>query len=336
MSDQLELGPPPVESLSDVAWARVERGLWARLDADVAATAPASRRWLYLAAPAFAAAAGVALWIGLRGTPAPHAGVSDDPLIFTTSGAPSTVSAGDAHISLEAESKVVMSRETPTAMVERGAAWFQVAPRGAQPPFVVVAGDTVVRVIGTRFRVARYAEVTTVTVEHGLVDVRFHGVGVQVAGGQSWSSDRPNEISATMRTAHEPRVTPPPPPPAPVPVPAAEPPDETPMPPVRARPPAKPVTPPPAVSTKTVDPDEAKFNRLAALESRDPATALAGYLELSRTNGKWAAVGLYAAGRLAMDLHDPRAPTFLKIYLRRFPKGKNADDARKLLEGDHR
>jgi len=42
-------------------------------------------------------------------------------------------------------------------------------------------------------------------------------------------------------------------------------------------------------------------------------------------------VALYAAGRLAADRKDRRAATFLTIYLRRFPNGANAEDARNLL-----
>lgn len=336
MSNQLQLGRPPVEPLSDVAWARVERGLWARMDtgSHPVVTPPSGRRWLWIAAPALACAA-IALVIEVRRS-APPVATTDGPLIIRTSEAPSSVAAGDAHITLEAESTVVVSREEPTAMVERGAASFEVAPRHEHQPYVVVAGDTMVRVIGTRFRVARSAEITMVTVERGLIDVRFHGVAVQVGAGQAWSSEHPNDISTSTRTAYEPpppvRRTPPP-----VTSPAA--PDETEMAPVRARPPAKPVTPPGAKPTAPgpgFDPDEAKFNQLSALERREPATALAGYLELSRGNGRWAANALYAAGRLATDMRDPRATTFLKIYLRRFPKGRNADDARKLLEGDHR
>ena len=58
---------------------------------------------------------------------------------------------------------------------------------------------------------------------------------------------------------------------------------------------------------------------------------MAGYLALSKGSSRWAQVALYAAGRLAADRDEPRATTFLEIYLRRFPHGKNADDARQLL-----
>jgi hypothetical protein len=83
--------------------------------------------------------------------------------------------------------------------------------------------------------------------------------------------------------------------------------------------------------TGAKDADAAKYDRLVALEQKDPTAALSGYLELSRGKSKWAAVALYAAGRLAADRHDRRATTFLDIYLRRFPNGANADDARNLL-----
>ena len=79
------------------------------------------------------------------------------------------------------------------------------------------------------------------------------------------------------------------------------------------------------------DTDGAKYDLLVARERNDPAGALSGYLELSKGNSKWAGVALFAAGRLAADRNDRRAVTFLDIYLRRFPNGANADDARNLL-----
>src|SRR5262245_59599388 len=56
---------PPVEGLSEIAWARVERGVFARLDDGTVTNAVASRAapndsrrgWLWLAVPALAAAA---------------------------------------------------------------------------------------------------------------------------------------------------------------------------------------------------------------------------------------------------------------------------------------
>ena len=81
----------------------------------------------------------------------------------------------------------------------------------------------------------------------------------------------------------------------------------------------------------TADSDRAKYDRLVAMEQKDPTAALSGYLELSQGDSKWAGVALFAAGRLAADRQDRRAVTLLDIYLRRFPNGANADDARNLL-----
>ena len=54
---------PPVDPLSDVSWARVERGLWARLDGapPMPAVTPRSRRWIWIALPSVAAAAVIAI-----------------------------------------------------------------------------------------------------------------------------------------------------------------------------------------------------------------------------------------------------------------------------------
>jgi hypothetical protein len=96
--------------------------------------------------------------------------------------------------------------------------------------------------------------------------------------------------------------------------------------------------------SRDVDHNRAEYERLTALEGTAPETALAGYLALARTTGRdsgqWPEVALFAAARLAADLHDRRAvdrherraETLLRIYLRRFPSSANAKDARKLLE----
>ena len=71
MTDEHRLGPPPVEPMSDVAWSRVERGLWARIDADsptVVTTAVPPRRWWLALAPLAAAAAVLAIVLVMRTT----------------------------------------------------------------------------------------------------------------------------------------------------------------------------------------------------------------------------------------------------------------------------
>lgn len=310
---------PPVDPMSDVSWARVERGLWARLDgtATTQIAAPPSRRWLWIALPSVAVAAAIAIVFGVvidTPKPLPSVPVVEAPVVEETptrvvSGeSPSTITVGDAHVTLDADSAVVMPRTSDsTAVLERGAAWFAIAPR-TKRQFIVVAGDTVVRVIGTKFRVARSEEHATVEVERGLVDVTFQGTTVKVTAGQRWSSEAPSKVaSRETKTARivEPKRTA----------------GETPK-------------PEPKATTRTpiVDDERAKFERFQAIEARDPAAALAGYLEISRGTSRWAENSLYAAARLSADRGEARAEILLDMYLRRYPRGANADDARQLLD----
>ncbi len=364
MNDQDRLGPPPVEPMSDVAWARVERNLWSRIDGGAADALPEApkRRWLWLAVPTLAVAAVVAILVGTgafssrESAPVIASGDSIEPSRVVAGAAPSSVSFGDAHIDLAAQSAIVMSSEagSPSVLLERGVATFAVAPRANRKPFVVRAGDTVVRVVGTKFTVARSDEQITVTVEHGLVDVQFRGATHSVGAGETWRSEAPTKTalapSAPNDTVTRPTTTEPTP--STTPTTTANPTTASPATanPATANPAtADPATasssktttaPPTTVKPTTANPatanpsrlDEgAEFDRLTSLEARDPAAALAGYLALSRGNSSWSAVALYAAGRLSADRKDPRAATFLDIYLRRFPGGANAADARDLL-----
>ena len=192
-----KLGPPPVEKLSDVAWARVERGLWARMDGAGTVTAASGsrelgrerRNWKWLAMPVAAAAACALVMFATRGTPTP-ATAEQEPARVVSGASPSSVSFGDAHVMLDANTALEMEHDgdKPVALLEHGAAWFAVAPRGDRPPFQVRAGDTLVTVVGTRFRVARDGEHADVTVDHGAVEVRFRGRVIHLTDGQTWSS----------------------------------------------------------------------------------------------------------------------------------------------------
>jgi hypothetical protein len=326
MSDDIPTEAPPVEPMSDVAWARVERGLMARLDSQAAGVAtevpPPRRRWAWIAVPAFAAAAAVIAVLALRGgdepshqapavatVPQPERGSDAEPSRVVSGDTPSSVSFADAHLTLEANTAIVMTREggSPSVLVERGSTEFTVAPRKERPPFVVRAGDTVVRVVGTQFRVARFEERVSVAVDHGIVDVVFRGNTVRVGAGQTWHSETPSDVTSTSAAAEPPPV-------------------------VQEPAPVKPVPAVKAAPKADVDTDRATYEKMLALEVRDPKAALAGYLALSRGNSKWSAVALYSAARLAADRGDPRATTFLTIYLRRFPGGANVSDARTLLQ----
>jgi hypothetical protein len=299
--------------MSDLAWARVERGLWARLDAPAVAE-PAgeprarSRRWVWIAVPsaavAIAAAAVFLLVVDTPQLPAPAPVVAAPPVELPTrivsGAAPSTITRGDVHVTLDADSAVVMPAERgSTAVLERGAATFAIAPRAGRQ-FLVVAGDAIVRVASTQFRVARFAEHVTVEVERGDVDITFRGATVKLGSGGRWSS----QPAATLDVAASP---------------VAE----------IERPKPKRTAPKLVAAT---DDERARYERFAGLEAKQPDAALLGYLEIARGNGPWAAISLYAAARLAADRGEARAKILLDAYLRRFPRGANADDARQLLD----
>jgi hypothetical protein len=345
MTDDQRLGSPPIEPLSEAAWARVERGVWSALDAErpAGSSSPGARRWWIVAAPLAAAAVIAVVLFAVRRTPT----VLDEPSRVVTGATPSSVLFGDSHIELDALTALVMRHEAehPTVTLERGAAWFTVAPRKSRPAFIVRAGDAMVHVVGTRFRVLRSDERIAVEVDHGLVDVNFRGSEVAVGAGQRWSSDAPRQILSSK--APPPAVEPVPPVPA-----AAPPPEAPPTPPEAGPAPARPHRPtrpgapahpaagsadahaeplPAPPTVPPVDRDGAEYNRLAALEARLPGEALAGYMALARGTSRWADPALFAAARLAVDRHDPRAETLLGMYLQRFPTGANAADARQLL-----
>jgi hypothetical protein len=79
------------------------------------------------------------------------------------------------------------------------------------------------------------------------------------------------------------------------------------------------------------------FELAAQLEIRDPEAALRIYGELaaappSPADGGWAASSLFAAARLEGERgHAAQSRDLCEAYLRRFPRGPNADDARTLL-----
>ena len=194
-----KLGKPTVERLSDVAWARVERNVFSRMAEGTVTSAAAAReirserpgnKWLWLAVPG-AAAAAFALAFFSMNEPAPSQTASEGPSRVVAGAAPSSVSFGDAHVTLDANSAVVMDQAAgkPTALLENGAAVFTVAPRADRRPFTVLAGDASIRATHSEFRVAREGERASVTVETGSVEIRFRGHEIHVGAKHTWVSD---------------------------------------------------------------------------------------------------------------------------------------------------
>jgi ferric-dicitrate binding protein FerR (iron transport regulator) len=203
MTTEQKLGPPPVERLSDVAWARVERNVFQRMTEGTVTHAAAARdvtierknQWLWLAVPGAAAAAFALAFFSMNG---PTGSTSnEEPSRVVAGASPSSVSFGDAHVTLDANSAVVMDQKAgkPTALLEHGAAVFGVAPRGDRGPFTVLAGDALVRTTHAQFRVTREGELARVTVDDGSVEIRFRGHDLKVAAQHAWSSERPSEIT---------------------------------------------------------------------------------------------------------------------------------------------
>jgi hypothetical protein len=78
---------------------------------------------------------------------------------------------------------------------------------------------------------------------------------------------------------------------------------------------------------------QSRYETAARIEPTDPARALRLYTELAQGTDAWARDALYAAGRLQADRGARTdAVRLLEEYLRRFPRGSNAQDARALRE----
>jgi ferric-dicitrate binding protein FerR (iron transport regulator) len=326
---------PPVEPLSADAWARIEQGVFAQLEREATPQRKATpeRRVRVLsfasvvyALGAVAAAAVLALWLGVDREPAapaqavatavsaeaapaalPAATVApvDEPALAPAPSAPRRLEHG-AHVRtgdvaerlLIGDSEVVLAPSSELGVegsdehgwlleLVRGRIDCQVAARAERPDFVTRAGQVEVRVVGTRFSVEHDAGGDArVNVQEGKVRVSQHRRSVLLTAGESWSGFE--------------------------------------------RPPASRIGS--SSMKRTAAADRARFERATRLESAEPAKALRIYGELSARSGPWAANALYAAGRLELERGNlGRARTLLKRYLKRYPDGANVSDAKALL-----
>ena len=199
------LGPPPVDALSDVGWARVERNLFSRVEGTVTNAVaarevrPSTSRsnWVWLAVPAAAAAAFALAFFSMNGAPANQADSERSRVV--AGAAPSTVSFGDSHVTLAANTAVILDHDggKPTAVLEDGVATFAVAQ--SSTTMTVLAGDVVARTTNATFTVTRDGERADVAVTAGNVDVRFHGHDVKLAAAQTWSSEHPSDVTDTKK-----------------------------------------------------------------------------------------------------------------------------------------
>jgi len=199
------LGPPPVDAMSDVAWARVERKVFSRMEAtggtvtaavgarEIRGSAAARSHWVWLAVPAAAAAAFALAFFSMNGPSGSTQ--SEEPSRIVAGSAPSSVTFGDTHLTLDANTALVMDQAAakPTALLEHGSALFTVPARGERQ-FTVLAGDTTVRTANGQFRVSRDGELAQVKVDTGTVRITFRGHDVTVAANHSWSALQPADV----------------------------------------------------------------------------------------------------------------------------------------------
>jgi hypothetical protein len=184
----------PVDSLSDIRWARIERSLFQRLDSGEEPP-PSERARAHGWRPGailIAASAAAAIFGGVLAMELVHrAPASASASHIETRSSASHVVVGDASLDVAPESEVVVAGNGERGLsvtLDRGRVECEVAPRGERPPFFVQAGDVRVRVVGTRFAVTRAREVVSVDVTKGVVQVESHGAIQRVAAGQHWSS----------------------------------------------------------------------------------------------------------------------------------------------------
>ncbi len=314
MSDRKQLDVPP---LSDLGRQRIRQAVFDRLDREVTApvaAAPRRRTALVVAVGVAAAAALALLVLRDRGGDRPVAR-APSPSRITTGESPTQVTVGDARITAGPHAALTVSESGDAGvqvLIERGAIEFAVAPRGERPPFVVLAADVRVEVVGTVFTVARDGDDVTVSVARGVVRVTRDGEESRIAAGQAWPpalEPAPAEQEPELTFAPEPAKT------------------------GRAKRKSREPEPPP-VQQPAPPTARQRYEAAVAAEKTQPEQALATYRALAAEGGEWADNALFAEARLELDLgRKDAARRSLGAYLRRYPRGANAGLARALLDG---
>lgn len=308
MSDQDE-SEFAVDDLPAAEWAAIEEAVFAELEGEAAAPASAKRpsNALMLASVAVLSAAVAMLSMvgfGAFEREAPRPATTHSTRFH---GGPegAEVALDDIRLVLGANSEGLAVGGSDVGWVvalDEGRVEFVVASRAERPPFVVQAADTRVEVVGTRFSVVRHASHVEVAVDDGIVRVTHDGQVQELRAGERWATALEPSSTPTNET-RETTVT-------------SEANDGSePAPPTMHRP-----------------SDTAAYERAAALEAEDPAAAIRLYRRLARGGGPWAEAALFARARLEMETGNIQGGSrALQRYLRRYPNGINAQDARFLL-----
>jgi hypothetical protein len=328
-----------VEPLSEQRWAKVERSVLSSLKLEPQKHSDFSEplrrsmgfRFALVAAALAALCLGAVFGLRLTGP-----SVVAPPSRIITGTSASHLALPGVALDVDPQSAVVVDSEAGQGLLivlDRGSIVCDVAPRSHDAPLIVQAGAMRVRVVGTRFSVRRVADSAQIEVSHGTVEVSILGRSRRVHAGEVW-------------------------PPAPE-VPAAQPqlhsagPAEAPAPPpsttavvassrqrasssqhraVTSKHAAPSAEPQPDVG-QPLRPRQSVFEQAAALERSDPARASELYRSLEAGGDSWSQNALYARGRLAASRGSAsEARAILALYLERFPRGSNAEDARAVLQ----
>lgn len=319
---------PSIPPLSDEAWLRIESNVYSELQRNGARVEPVQPRAKNWPLATLAAAAIVALGLAWNqnqpGPTAPLASTERNPApapalhsghvssrYITTQWDPELLEFEDASIDIAPNSAVLAFSPTapgPRLVLEKGTAYFKVDSQPQGRDFVVQAGNVRVRVIGTEFSVERVGAGARVDVTEGVVEVT-HGDEVhRLTAGEHLTEGLAFAEGLGLAGFNED-------------APSWDAVDSE--------------TAPPRTKTRARANARLLFQKAATLESSSPKRAARLYRMASRGHGSWAANALYALAMLAFDEDQPtRAERYLEEYLRRFPKGVNAVDARRELDRD--
>lgn len=300
--------PPGIEPLSADTWSRIENNLFMTLDQQGneqgqlsgqdstprrVATSSATWRW-----PAVAAIAVAAALLLMVVSQYDERETAIDLTRVETTEAPADLQVAGSTIAFAPNSAALYGNEGDQVLVvlERGAVRCEVAERSATARFVVHADDVEVRVVGTIFSVERTDGRVSVAVERGRVEVCRGGSCDFVSAGESW----PVRAAGTDMTEKRPLPA------------GAE---------------KQPDAPPSGIVSSSW---EARYNRANALQQTQPDRAMALYREVAAgPEPTWAALSVYALGLLHYERGDnDRARHYFDEYLRLYPDGANAADAR--------
>jgi hypothetical protein len=358
MRRRIDIAPEP---LSEQRWAKIERGVFARLDVPeqrVAVPVRSPRVGAFLAwGMAFAALVFAARFV-IHATFKGSAPIPTGPTQIFTGLSSTHVAFEGLSLDVSPESALILAADSASGVhlvLDRGAVACDVDPRPPGAPFIVLVGDVRVRVVGTRFTVTRLSDSARVHVDKGVVEVHAKGGSFRVAAGESWPSAEGTGADTEPKAAEVVGG----PPAADVSRGGVAPEkDSVPVPngpggkrgathagvngrstPTNGSAKSDGAS---AAADKEVEPasrgrtSQEVYELAARLEVNDAARALGLYRSLENGNDSWAQNALFAHGRLeATRGNHAEARKVLSEYLLRFPRGANADDASVVLQRLH-